>query len=83
MIKNLLFFVCFVGFGTSAQQVQVSKNIRQAMDKIDTNTIRSHVAYLADDKLKGRLPGTEGFQMAVDYVTDQYRKMGVAAGGRR
>ena len=51
------------------------------MDRIDTNTIRSHIAYLADDRLKGRLPGTEGYQMAVDYVIDQYKKMGVAPGG--
>ncbi len=51
------------------------------MDRIDTNTIRSHIAYLADDKLKGRLPGTEGYQMAVDYVVDQYKKIGLAPGG--
>ena len=51
------------------------------MDRIDTNTIRSHIAYLADDKLKGRLPGTEGYQMAVDYVVDQYKKLGIAPGG--
>ncbi len=51
------------------------------MDRIDTNTIRSHIAYLADDKLKGRLPGTEGYQMAVDYVVDQYKKMGITPGG--
>lgn len=51
------------------------------MDRIDTNTIRSHIAYLADDKLKGRLPGTAGYQMAVDYVIDQYKKIGIAPGG--
>ncbi|HET6765934.1 MAG TPA: M28 family peptidase, partial [Chitinophagaceae bacterium] len=33
------------------------------------------------DKLKGRLPGTEGYQMAVDYVIDQYKKIGLAPGG--
>lgn len=59
---------------SSAQQVKISKNIQQAMNRIDTNMIRSHIAYLADDKLKGRLPGTEGYQMAVDYVVDQYKK---------
>ncbi len=51
------------------------------MDRIDTNTIRSHIAYLAHDDLKGRLPGTEGFQLAVDYVTKQFREMGVKPGG--
>lgn len=51
------------------------------MDRIDTTTIRSHIAYLADDKLKGRLPGTEGYQMAVDYVTGQLKQIGVTPGG--
>lgn len=51
------------------------------MSRIDTNSIRSHIAYLADDKLKGRLPGTAGYQLAVDYVIDQYRQIGVAPGG--
>jgi hypothetical protein len=73
----------FIVLHLSAQDINVpiSKDIKQAMDRIDTNTIRSHIAYLADDKLKGRLPGTEGYQMAVDYVVDQYKKMGITPGG--
>ena len=81
MKKYVFLLLGFAAFHSSAQQVNVSKNIQQAMNRIDTNTIRSHIAYLADDKLKGRLPGTEGYQMAVDYVVEQYKKMGVAPGG--
>lgn len=64
-----------------AQDIKVSKSLAQAMNRIDTNTIRDHIAYLADDKLKGRYPGTEGYQTAVDYVVDQYKKMGLQPGG--
>ena len=64
-----------------AQDLKISKGIKQAMDRVDTNMIRSHIAFLADDKLKGRYPGTEGFQTAMDYVTDQYKKMGVQPAG--
>ncbi|MBY0479547.1 MAG: M20/M25/M40 family metallo-hydrolase [Chitinophagaceae bacterium] len=81
MKKFVFLLLGFAALYSSAQQVKISKNIQQAMNRIDTNTIRSHIAYLADDKLKGRLPGTEGYQLAVDYVVDQYKKMGVAAGG--
>ena len=70
-----------VPFFAPAQQVQVTKNIQEALNRIDTTTIRSHIAYLADDKLKGRLPGTEGYQMAVDYVTGQLKQIGVTPGG--
>ena len=81
MKKYAIILLTLAGLHSAAQQVTVSKNIQQAMNRIDTNTIRSHIAYLADDKLKGRLPGTEGYQLAVDYVIDQYKKMAVAPGG--
>jgi hypothetical protein len=81
MKKIPVLFLCIISIGTDAQEVAISKSLQQAMDRIDTNTIRSHIAYLADDKLKGRYPGTEGYQMAVDYVIDQYKQMGVAPGG--
>jgi len=81
-MKTILFIFCIViTVGSFSQQVTISKDIKNAMDRIDTNTIRSHIAYLADDKLKGRLPGTEGYQMAVDYVVDQFKKIGVTPAG--
>jgi hypothetical protein len=80
MVKPFFFFLYFLTLTATAQKVRVTKTIQQAMNRVDTNTIRSHIAYLADDKLKGRLPGTEGFQMAVDYVTTQLKQIGVAPG---
>jgi len=81
-MKKYFLIVCsFIALNISAQNVTISKDIKKAMDRIDTNTIRAHIAYLADDKLKGRLPGTEGYLMAVDYVIDQYKKIGLAPGG--
>jgi len=64
-----------------AQDIKISKGIKQAMDRIDTSTILTHIAFLADDKLKGRYPGTEGFQTATDYVIDQYKKIGLQPAG--
>src|SRR5688572_12012549 len=81
MRRYLMLLCSVVTLQATAQEAKVTANIQQAMDRIDTTTIRSHIAYLADDKLKGRLPGTEGFQMAVDYVVNQYKQMGVAPGG--
>jgi hypothetical protein len=81
MIRYLLPCALFFCVQATAQKVAVPKNIQQAMNRVDTNVIRSHIAYLASDELKGRLPGTPGYQAAVDYVADQFKKMGVAAGG--
>ncbi len=81
-MKKYLLFICIIpALYTTAQDITISKGIQQVMERIDTNTIRSHIAYLADDRLKGRLPGTEGYQLAVDYVIGQYKLMGVAPGG--
>ncbi|MEJ8757262.1 M28 family peptidase [Pontibacter sp. H259] len=51
------------------------------MQKADPKAVKAHINYLADDKLLGRKPGTPGYQMAVDYVIEQYKKTGVAPAG--
>lgn len=81
-MKKILLLVCVIASVASvAQELKIPKNIKQAMSRVDTNTIRGHIAFLADDKLKGRLPGTDGYQVAVDYVVDQFKKIGVAPAG--
>lgn len=55
--------------------------IKKALNTVDTTQIRADIAYLADDKLKGRAPGTEGFQIAVDYVTGRLKSLGVKPAG--
>ncbi|SFG04819.1 M28 family peptidase [Pontibacter chinhatensis] len=64
-----------------AQSPEVPKKVAKAMEKVKPSDIRNHIAYLADDKLLGRKPGTPGYQMAVDYVTDQFRKLNVQPAG--
>ena len=41
----------------------------------------SHVQYLADDKLQGRLPGTPGFESATQYVVNQFKAIGLKPAG--
>jgi len=41
----------------------------------------SHVQYLADDKLQGRLPGTPGFELATQYVVDHFKAIGLKPAG--
>ena len=43
--------------------------------------IKADIAYLADDKLLGRAPGTPGYQMAVDYVVGRLKSLGVKPAG--
>ncbi|MDQ3844898.1 MAG: M28 family peptidase [Bacteroidota bacterium] len=80
MILPLLFLILLLN-RCSVHQLKVDDRTKAAMDKVDTADIRAHIRYLADDKLKGRLPGTEGYQMAVDYVIRQFSDIGLQPAG--
>jgi hypothetical protein len=73
-------FICLV-HTVFAQQIKLSAGIEQALSKVDTAQFKADIAYLADDKLKGRGPGTEGYQMAVDYVLKRLKSLGVKPAG--
>lgn len=81
MKKTFLTLFSLLTFSSFAQDV--SEQVLKHLDNIDTNRIKAHVAYLSDDKLRGRLPGTEGYQMAVDYVANQYKEMGLKPAGEK
>ena len=47
----------------------------------DAKQIEADMAYLADDKLKGREAGSEGFMMAAQYVAERLENIGVKPAG--
>ncbi len=46
-----------------------------------TKNLKSHITYLASDKLQGRGTGTKGEKMAAKYITKQFRKIGLTPKG--
>ncbi|MCP9748569.1 M28 family peptidase [Lacihabitans sp. CS3-21] len=68
-----------ISIGTFAQEVPLE--VLKLTESIDTNKIKSHVAYLSSDLLLGRKPGKPGYQMAVDYVIKEYKSMGILPAG--
>jgi hypothetical protein len=66
----------------SAQSVELPAAVKTAMEKVSADDIKADIAYLADDKLLGRMPGTPGYQMAVDYVTTRLKAFGVKPAGQ-
>jgi len=56
----------------------------QKITKIDTSlqdSLRVHIGYLADDKLEGRRTGTQGEQLAADYITGEFKSIGLSPKG--
>ncbi|WP_375435782.1 M28 family peptidase [uncultured Hymenobacter sp.] len=77
----LLHCTLLAAVSATAQSTALPKPLRKPLDKVSAADYKAHVQYLADDKLQGRLPGTAGYQMAVDYVVEQYKKRGVLPAG--
>ncbi|NOT50893.1 MAG: M20/M25/M40 family metallo-hydrolase [Chitinophagaceae bacterium] len=50
--------------------------------KIEKN-LRSHIEFLASDKLEGRRTGTQGEELAMQYITDQFKKAGLQPKGNK
>lgn len=63
---------------------QSKKKKRQAEEKANAElatNIRSHIQYLADDKLEGRRTGSKGEELAMQYIIHQYTQMGLEPKG--
>ncbi len=69
LISSSIFFSCSV-------QKKIAKD-----DQGLINNIKSHVSYLADDKLEGRRTGTAGEQLAIKYISNEFEKAGLEPKG--
>ncbi len=50
-------------------------------DLLLQNRLRAHIEFLADDLLRGRQPGRDGYNIAANYVSGQFRQMGLLPAG--
>ena len=62
-------------------QNPIPKSVQKHIKKASGDEIKKHVAYLADDKLKGRLPGTPEYKMAIEYVEKQLKRLKIKPAG--
>src|SRR5580765_6503570 len=51
--------------------------------EISGDRVKAHVAYLADDRLEGRGPGTRGEFLATEYIAAEFKKAGLKPIGER
>lgn len=45
------------------------------------DSLKTHIQYLADDKLEGRRTGSKGEQLAVSYITERFKSIGISPKG--
>ena len=80
-VFSLLILFLYLFYGSQAQNPVISDPIKRALDGVKPDQIKADITYLANDKLKGRLPGSEGYKMAMDYVIKRMEAMGVKPAG--
>jgi len=56
------------------------KNISKTDTQIADN-LKVHIQYLADDKLEGRRTGTKGEELAMEYISKQFKEIGLTPKG--
>jgi Zn-dependent M28 family amino/carboxypeptidase len=77
---NKLLFVLIV-FSTTLQAQIKLENLKPLLDQVEPDSIKRHIAFLADDRMRGRLPGTPEFQIAVNYIINHYKMFGMKPAG--
>jgi len=50
-------------------------------DPLLQQRLQAHLEFLADDLLRGRQPGTDGYNIAAAYVASQFRQLGLQPAG--
>src|ERR1044071_8491949 len=54
--------------------------LKPALDSVNADDILRHIKELSSDAYEGRGPGTEGENKTVNYITEQFKKLGLKPG---
>jgi Zn-dependent M28 family amino/carboxypeptidase len=71
---------CALASDLAPQQPPASPATRIAR-AVDSNALRAHLEFLADDALEGRRPGTRGGELAARYIAAQFERLGLEPAG--
>lgn len=71
---KILFSLLFVFATASAQKLKKA-------DKAIVANLKEHIQYLADDKLEGRRAGSNGEKLAMEYISRQFKTIGLLPKG--
>ncbi len=77
MVSSLLrVFVIALFLVACAAPKQASKTEKQLIENL-----KAHITFLADDKLEGRRTGSAGEQQAMEYISNQFKTIGLSPKG--
>lgn len=59
---------------------ELALRLEPGLEAITPDGLLAHIKVLASDEFEGRAPGTKGEELSVNYITDQFKKIGLKPG---
>src|SRR5438270_3972972 len=59
---------------------ELAERLQPALEAITPDGLLAHIKILASDEFEGRAPGTKGEELSVQYISDQFRQIGLKPG---
>lgn len=60
-----------------------ASDTQAALDRINADSLRGHLSFIASDLLAGRATPSPGLDIAAEYIAAQFRRAGVEPGGEK
>lgn len=80
-MKKILLLLVLIPVLSWSQSKRKKRIAEEKANAALVTALKNHVQYLADDKLEGRLTGSKGEELAMQYLIQQYQQMGMEAKG--
>src|ERR1041384_4620219 len=59
---------------------ELRERLQPALEAITPDGLLAHIKVLASDEFEGRAPGSKGEDLSVNYITDQFKRIGLKPG---
>lgn len=82
-MKKLLFLLLLVPILSWSQSKRKKRIAEEKANAVLVTNLKTHVNYLADDQLEGRLTGSKGEELAAQYIIKQYEQLGITPKGTK
>ena len=56
---------------------ELAEHLQPALEAITPDGLLAHIKVLASDEFEGRAPGTKGEELSVNYITNQFKQIGL------
>ena len=61
----------------------ISTSVNAQLDAVLKSNLKQHISILASDKFEGREPGTKGERLSYEYITQQFKNIGLLPKGNK